>query len=170
MPVAGVRRAPWQLSGHQQIDALAFAAQIPIGQHSKQGALGEEDTPDRGAPDLCSRRVCERGFGISLSHKFPERKNILAASSLQVTPCSPRFLARQRLPYWITRTKREVHPASREIVHAMFGRTESVGPDGDPAPRGPKSLEPAVDSAANLARYILRLANLPTYPLDRLNV
>ena len=63
----------------------------------------------------------------------------------------------------------------------MFGRTVSVGRDGDQASRGitnateaapssgPKSLEPAVDSAASLARCYLRLVNLPSYPLDRLS-
>jgi hypothetical protein len=79
------------------------------------------------------------------------------------------------------RPPRQVHPAAREIVYAMFHRTGSVSPDGDRASRGitnateaapssgPKSLEPAVDSAADLARCFLRLANLPSYPLDRLS-
>ena len=34
---------------------------------------------------------------------------------------------------------------------------------------GPKSVEPAVDPTADLARCFLRLANLPNYALDRLS-
>ena len=79
------------------------------------------------------------------------------------------------------RHARQVHPASREIVYAMFGRADVVGFDRDPASHGiangteavpssgPKSVEPAVDPAADLARCFLRLANLPNYALDRLS-
>ena len=68
-----------------------------------------------------------------------------------------------------------VHSDSQEIVFARFGRADSVdaGPDrvshtdGTEArpSSGPKSVDPATD----LARCFLRLANLPSYPLDRLS-
>ena len=73
----------------------------------------------------------------------------------------------------------QVGPASREVVYALFGRAETVGVDGDPAPHRmanetqavpnsvPQSLEPPVDPTA--ARCFLRLANLPNYALDRLS-
>ncbi len=79
------------------------------------------------------------------------------------------------------RQARQIHPASREIVYAMFGRADSVAFDRDPAPYGitdatqavpssaPPSAKPAVDPAADLARCFLRLANLPNYALDRLS-
>ena len=75
----------------------------------------------------------------------------------------------------------QVHPASREVVYALFGRAESVGFNRDPAPPDitngtkssagsmPKSVESAVDPAAELARCFLRLANLPNYAIDRLS-
>ena len=76
---------------------------------------------------------------------------------------------------------RQVRPASREIVYALFGRADSVSFDRDPASHGitngteavpssaPKSVESAVDPTADLARCFLRLANLPNYALDRLS-
>jgi hypothetical protein len=79
------------------------------------------------------------------------------------------------------RQARRVHPASREIVYAMFGRADSIGFDRDPAPHGmtnateaasrpaSQSPKPASDPAADLARCFLRLANLPNYALDRLS-
>jgi hypothetical protein len=72
----------------------------------------------------------------------------------------------------------QVHPASREVVYALFGRAESVSFNRDPAAPNitngtedsmPKSLESAVDPAVELARCFLRLANLPNYAIDRLN-
>jgi hypothetical protein len=74
---------------------------------------------------------------------------------------------------------RQVDPASREIVHALFARAEPVSFDsashsitngtetaGNP---GPKSIEPAVGPTGDLARCFLRLANLPNFALDRLS-
>jgi len=75
----------------------------------------------------------------------------------------------------------QVKPASRELVHAMFGPAELINFDRDPASHGirgttearPRSgsqlVEPAVVTSADLARCFLRLANLPSYPLDRLS-
>src|SRR5208282_2310643 len=73
----------------------------------------------------------------------------------------------------------QVNPASREIVCAMFGRADPVsvsstshgitnGTEAVPN-SGPKSGELAIDPTADLARCFLRLANLPSYPLDRLS-
>lgn len=69
------------------------------------------------------------------------------------------------------RYARQVHPESGKIVYALFAHTDTR--DGDPdqssdCPRtvtGPRS-EP---EAADLARCFLRLANLTSYPLDRLS-
>jgi hypothetical protein len=75
------------------------------------------------------------------------------------------------------RQARQTHPQSQEIIYATFGPGDSVGADPDRALQGitngaearagtgPKS----VDTTTDLARCFLRLANLPTYPLDRLS-
>jgi hypothetical protein len=72
---------------------------------------------------------------------------------------------------------RQIHPDSREIIHATLGRQVSIGFDHDPASHGitnateavpssgPKSSDPTVD----LARCFLPLSNLPNYALDRLS-
>jgi hypothetical protein len=77
------------------------------------------------------------------------------------------------------RQARQLQPASREIVYAMFERTDSFG--RDPASYGvtnsteaasspgPKSAETTADPATDLARCFLRLANLPNFALDRLS-
>jgi hypothetical protein len=79
------------------------------------------------------------------------------------------------------RNNRELHPDSREIVYAMFGRSapanfensraQSVIADGTnalPDPQ-PKFVGPNGDPGADLARCFLRLANLPSYVIDRLS-
>ncbi|MGA2842738.1 MAG: hypothetical protein ABSG18_21745 [Steroidobacteraceae bacterium] len=75
------------------------------------------------------------------------------------------------------RQARETQPKPQEIIYASFGREDSVNGDADRASHcitnepkarptsGSKSVEPATD----LARCFLRLANLPSYPLDRLS-
>jgi hypothetical protein len=75
------------------------------------------------------------------------------------------------------RQGRQAQPKSQEIIHARFGWADSVDADSDqPAhgatngrearpSSGPKSYDPAI----YLARCFLRLANLPSYPLDRLS-
>jgi hypothetical protein len=79
------------------------------------------------------------------------------------------------------RQARRVHPASREVVHALFERADSVSFDCDTASHGitnetedvpdsmPQSVEPTVHPNAEFARCFLRLANLPDYALDRLS-
>jgi hypothetical protein len=79
------------------------------------------------------------------------------------------------------RQARQVHPASREVFYAMFGRADVVGFDRDPASlsatndtealpsSGPKSVDHAVDLRAELTRCFLRLTNLPNFALDRLS-
>jgi hypothetical protein len=63
---------------------------------------------------------------------------------------------------------RQVSPASREVVRALFGPHPSVGsPDSLPACR--VKGDPSVDPAAELTRCYLRLANLPNFALDRLS-
>jgi hypothetical protein len=76
---------------------------------------------------------------------------------------------------------RQVEPASREVIYALFGPAESVTLDRDPSTLGltdatkpapsttTKSVETAVDPNADLARCLLRLANLPNFALDRLS-
>ena len=77
------------------------------------------------------------------------------------------------------RQGRQVNPASRELVYALFGQAESVTFERDQSTLGttnatearnnlgPTSTEPAVPTA-ELARCFLRLANLPNFALDRL--
>src|SRR5438105_1121174 len=75
------------------------------------------------------------------------------------------------------RQVRQVHPDPRTVVHGMFGQSDPVGANPDcrshditdqtraaPSP----GLEP-VEPARDLARCFLRLANLPSYALDRLS-
>jgi hypothetical protein len=74
------------------------------------------------------------------------------------------------------RQARQEQPGAKKIVYGMFGLAHSLGADVDaasevirnemaeaayPEPRPP-------DPAADLASCFLRLANLPSYPLDRL--
>jgi hypothetical protein len=75
------------------------------------------------------------------------------------------------------RQGRQTQPKSQEIIYARFERADSVDADpdrvspgitsGTEARRssGPKSVDPATE----LARCFLCLANLPSYPLDRLS-
>ena len=77
------------------------------------------------------------------------------------------------------RQGRQVNPASREVVYALFGRADPVSFDPishgitnetEAVPSsGSSSVEPAVDPTADLARCFLRLANLPNFALDRLS-
>jgi hypothetical protein len=75
------------------------------------------------------------------------------------------------------RQGRRTQQASREIIYAGFGRPDSVDTDLNRASLGttnrtqalPRSEQVCVDPAIHLARCFLRLANLPSYPLDRLN-
>jgi hypothetical protein len=67
----------------------------------------------------------------------------------------------------------QFHPASREVVYALFRRADAVDVDRAPAGvgvtsatdpvsgTGQKSVEPAVQNAVKFARCFLRLANLP---------
>jgi hypothetical protein len=75
------------------------------------------------------------------------------------------------------RQARQVHPDSRKIVHAMFARADPIDADSDRASHGittatetVRSSEPEpVEPATDLARCFLRLANLPSFVLDRLS-
>jgi len=79
------------------------------------------------------------------------------------------------------RQSRQVNPASRQAVYALFGRAESVdfdrvrvshciADDTEAASRSrPISSEAAVDPTVELARCFLRLANLSNLALDRLS-
>jgi hypothetical protein len=75
------------------------------------------------------------------------------------------------------RRGRETHPMSQEIIYPEFEQVASVEAETTRATHGitngtevPSSsgLKP-VDPASDLARCFLRLANLPSYPLDRLS-
>jgi len=74
------------------------------------------------------------------------------------------------------RQGRRTEPVSREFIYAGFGRTDfdpnldreslgTINETQDLASSGRQSVDPAI----NLARCFLRLANLPSYPLDRLS-
>ncbi len=75
------------------------------------------------------------------------------------------------------RQSRRAQTRSQQIIYARLEEANYVDADPDRAPHGitngtearyssgPKTLDPATD----LARCFLRLANLPSYPLDRLS-
>jgi hypothetical protein len=78
----------------------------------------------------------------------------------------------QHLPDY--RQGRKLLPNSREVIHAVLRRTDSVG--ADPAPNPLRNIETPPDSgkkgdaiAIEFARCFLRLANLPNFALDRLS-
>jgi hypothetical protein len=60
----------------------------------------------------------------------------------------------------------QISPASREVVRTLFGpRASASSPDSLPA----CSARVSVDPASQLTRCYLRLANLPSFALDRLS-
>ena len=71
-------------------------------------------------------------------------------------------------------------PSSR-VVHAMFGRADSISYDSNPVSHGitnateavqpaePNPVASAIDRPVELTRCFLRLANLPNFALDRLS-
>lgn len=75
------------------------------------------------------------------------------------------------------RQARQLHPAPRNTVHSMFGPTDPIDTDHDRKLHGrtnhrdtqPNAEPDPFDPAADLARCFLRLANLPSYALDRLS-
>jgi hypothetical protein len=79
------------------------------------------------------------------------------------------------------RKARQVRPASRDFVYAVFGRAESISNDRNPAScsviteteasPSPETypVGPTVDLTAELARCFLGLANLSNFALDRLS-
>ena len=75
------------------------------------------------------------------------------------------------------RQGRQTLPEAQEIIYARFGQSDSVDAAPDRASHGitnraearPRSGPKSVDPATDLARCFLRLANLPSYPLDRLS-
>jgi hypothetical protein len=75
------------------------------------------------------------------------------------------------------RRARQANSVSRDIISAMFGRSESVSFDHEQAAHEVTSATEvvanagatSVDAAAELGRCFLRLANLPNYALDRLS-
>ncbi len=74
------------------------------------------------------------------------------------------------------RAGRQTQPKSQEIIYAIE-RADSVDADPDRASHGvtngmearPSSGPKSADPTTDLARCFLRLANLPSYPLDRLS-
>ena len=75
------------------------------------------------------------------------------------------------------RQGRPTQPMSRKIIYEGFGRANPIDADLDRASLGTTngtrdladSGRQSVDPAIDLARCFLRLANLPSYPLDRLS-
>jgi hypothetical protein len=76
-----------------------------------------------------------------------------------------------------SRQGRQTQPQSQEIIHQRSEQADSVDADHDRESHGvangmetPPSYGPrSADSAIDLSRCFLRLANLPSYPLDRLS-
>jgi hypothetical protein len=73
------------------------------------------------------------------------------------------------------RQHRQLLPDSRDIIHAVFGRTNSAGAHAAPR-RAVSKMETVSNSGKNadapnveFARCFLRLANLPNFALDRLS-
>jgi hypothetical protein len=78
------------------------------------------------------------------------------------------------------RQAQQALPSSR-VVHAMFGRADSISYNSNPASHGitnatepaqisePNPIATAVDHTVELTRCFLHLANLPNFALDRLN-
>ena len=71
---------------------------------------------------------------------------------------------------------RQAQQDGARIVHAMFGRADPISSDLDDTHHITEDTEAPLSSApnledqpTNLARCFLRLANLPSYPLDRLS-
>ena len=71
---------------------------------------------------------------------------------------------------------RQAHQDGAQIVHAMFGRADPISSGLDDTHHITEDTEAPLssnrnlaDQPANLARCFLRLANLPSYPLDRLS-
>ena len=75
---------------------------------------------------------------------------------------------------------RRVDPASREIVHAMYRKTDAASNDRDQTPdnapnaatlpnSAPDFVACSARAATDLAHCFLRLANLPGFALDRLS-
>src|SRR6202050_5907772 len=62
----------------------------------------------------------------------------------------------------------QISPPYREVLRALFGPHASVSSPHSLPACGVK-VEPSVDTAAELTRYYLRLANLPNFALDRLS-
>jgi hypothetical protein len=69
------------------------------------------------------------------------------------------------------RQTRQLDPDQRKIVYAMFGRDEPIEGHGDRgSPRNNRRIRSrAQGPGSDLARCFLRLANLPSYALDRLS-
>jgi hypothetical protein len=78
------------------------------------------------------------------------------------------------------REARQVLPASREVIYALFREADSVSYDRKPPPPvtspmeaianfEPNAIRPAIDPNTELARCFLRLANLRNFALDRLS-
>jgi hypothetical protein len=75
------------------------------------------------------------------------------------------------------RAVRQVHPGSDKVIYPSFGQTGLIDIDVDHAPDDitispqiePSSGAEQVDPARDLARCFLRLANLSSYPIDRLS-
>jgi hypothetical protein len=77
------------------------------------------------------------------------------------------------------RESRKLQPASRDVVYALFRRTDPGSHGGNSTPSlssaellprfDPQTAEPADDPSLHLAQCFLRLANLPNYALDRLS-
>src|SRR6266576_1452134 len=74
------------------------------------------------------------------------------------------------------RTRQAHQDDPHKIINAMFGRTDPIGSGLDDTHHITEDTEPPLspnrnlaDQPANLARCFLRLANLPSYPLDRLS-
>jgi hypothetical protein len=66
------------------------------------------------------------------------------------------------------KTRQQLPPASRDVVFALFGAADGHGSSPTDS-QLPPNLPSAIGPSAELARCFLRLANMPSFVLDRLS-
>jgi hypothetical protein len=114
-----------------------------------------------------------------------EREPVLRLASLlwrRAVTMEPGLFQIQADQLLVFRQNRQNSTTTPEIVYSIFGQPHPLGSDRDPrsrngaidpsdalpAPR-PTTAAATADPTANLARCLLRLANLPNYAFDRLS-
>jgi hypothetical protein len=143
-----------------------------------EDAGGQSSPPTPSAPRILPSGLAQHAKGIDksrLTHpeprRFRDREHVKFVCLFDIQADHLNGL----------RDPRQVRADSREVIYALFGRADSGSSDPDPASHDSayetedvhdlvsKSAKTANNSAPELARCFLRLANLPNYALDRLS-